>query len=714
MKLAIHKYNKGNIAIMSRRFFTLIVLLTFTQLTVFSQSRKELIELGDNAFKKHNYGSAVYFYKKLFFGSAGKNDVTFPYEIVSYNGPKKTSKDANINTSDPNEVYALHRLAESYRLLHDYANAEKYYAMAVANKTPVFPDAKYYYGVTLMNNAKYNEAEVQFDEYITEGGTAQAKMAELNKAGCVFAENDENVKEGINVVELDSNFNKGSAASGITYYTDNSIIFSSARKGNHVTDSKKEVDYLTTDFYISDNENEGAGWETPQHLVGPINSNQNEGGGAMAVDRTTFYFTRWNPEDNSECNIYVSKLFNRRWLEPFRIDAINMAGFRTMQPSLTLDETALYFVSDRPGGLGGLDIWVCKIDSDGNLGVPENVGAPLNTVGDEATPYYHYQSQTMFFSSSGHSGFGGLDVYKSHFSEDDNAWGTPINLGAPINSPVDDEHYILDKGQVNGFFTSDRKKCNNCDSTLDIQPNCNRVYSFNKPNLHFTLSGYVYDAETEQIIPNALVTFKDVKGDMEPFFLTTDEKGYYNTELQQDQELFLKAQKVKYFADAATVTTVGLTESADLEQDFYLRPIPSGEIEIPGIEYDFDKATLRPKSKEILDKLYDFLALNDNLIVEIKSHTDCRGSDTYNQKLSQERAQSCVDYLIGKGIKKSHIIPQGKGESEPIPGHECDNIDKLKTSDKAKFEEMHQRNRRTAFRVVKEGDPNGPVLESNK
>lgn len=690
-----------------------ICLLLIAQFTLEAQSRKELAELGDNAFKKGNYGSAVYFYRKLFYGSAGKEDVTFPYEVVSYGGPaKKKNTNENINVSDERELYALHRMAESYRKLHDYNNAEKYYAMAVQNRSEAFLDVQYYYGLTLMNNKKYDDAEKQFDEYIARGTGTMNRMAEIQKLGCEFAINDENTRTDINVFELDSNFNKGTTAQGVSYYTDNAIAFASARKGNTVLDPKKEIDYYTTDFYISNNE--GNGWETPQHLVGPINSNMNEGAGAMGVDRTTFYFTRWNPNDPSDCHIYVSKLFNRRWLEPLKIDGLNMDGYRSMHPNLTLDESRLYFVSDRPGGLGGLDIWFCEIDQDGNLGAPQNLGAPINTVGDETTPFHHYQSQTLFFSSSGHSGFGGMDVYKSHFSEDDNAWQFPANIGAPVNSSLDDEHYILDKDQVTGFFTSDRKECKDCDTTIDMKPNCHRIFMFNKPQLHFTLSGYVYDAGTEQIIPNALVTFKDVKGEIEPFFLTTDEKGFYKTDLSLDQELFLKAQKVKYFADAGTVTTVGLTESADLEKDFFLRQIPQGEIEIPGIEYDFDKATLRPKSKEILDKLYDFLVLNDNLIVEIKSHTDCRGSDTYNQRLSQERAQSCVDYLISKGIKKERIIPQGKGESEPIPGHECDTIEKLKTSDPDKFEEMHQRNRRTAFRVVKEGDPNNPVLQGGK
>jgi OOP family OmpA-OmpF porin len=700
---------------MMKRAIYIVCLLALSQITAYSQTRKELIDLGDQAFKKGNYGSAVYFYKKLFFGSAGKNDVTFPYEVISYGGSKKKSNDSKqINTSDETEINALNRLAESYRLLHDYKNAERYYSMAVKNKSLLFPDAKYYYALTLMNNSKYAEAEKIFDEYVAEGGGTQVPMAEIQKAGCVFAANDSSTIQGVTATELDSNFNKGTAALGLTYFTDNSVAFASARKGNVVADPKKEVDFYTTDFYIANANEEGNGWDEPQHLVGFINSNQNEGGGAMAVDRTTFYFTRWNPENPQECNIYVSKMFNRRWLEPFKIDGLNMEGFRSMQPCLSLDNTKLYFASDRPGGLGGLDIWVCKIDEDGNLGAPENLGAPINTIGDELSPYHHHQSSTLFFSSNGHSGFGGLDIYKTHWSQDDAAWSMPVNLGAPINSSTDDLHYIMDKNQVTGFFTSDRKHCTNCDSTQDIQPNCSRIYSFQKPDLHFTLSGYVYDQETEEIIPNALVTFKDVRGEAEPFFITTDEKGFYKTDLSQDQELFIKAQKVKYFADAGTVNTLGLTESADLEKDFFLRPIPTGEIEIPGIEYDFDRATLRPKSMEILDKLYDFLVLNDNLIVEIKSHTDCRGGDVYNQKLSQDRAQSCVDYLVTKGIKRTHIIPQGKGESEPIPGYECETIEKLKKSDPDKYEEMHQRNRRTAFRVVKEGDPTAPVLESNK
>jgi outer membrane protein OmpA-like peptidoglycan-associated protein len=156
-------------------------------------------------------------------------------------------------------------------------------------------------------------------------------------------------------------------------------------------------------------------------------------------------------------------------------------------------------------------------------------------------------------------------------------------------------------------------------------------------------------------------------------------------------DLYLKAQKKSFFGDAGNITTLGLTETTHLEKDFFLSPIPQGDIVIPGIEYDLDKATLRPASKKILDDLADFLNLNNNLSVEINSHTDERGSDTYNMKLSQERAKSCVDYLIQKGIAPERLLAKGYGETKLLILH-------------AQTEEEHQKNRRTAFRPIKEGD----------
>jgi outer membrane protein OmpA-like peptidoglycan-associated protein len=288
---------------------------------------------------------------------------------------------------------------------------------------------------------------------------------------------------------------------------------------------------------------------------------------------------------------------------------------------------------------------------------------------------------------------GGLDIFKSHYDEDNSTFEFPKNLGTPINSAKDDAYFIMDKTQYKGFFSSDREPCEG--------GHCYDIYEFINEPIIFDLKGYVYDAETNDPIPSALVTIKDVHGDDEPLYVITDEKGYYFTELKPDMEYFLKAQKNKYFAQSANLATKGKTETTHFEQDFYLNKIPAGEIEIEGIEYDFDKATLRPKSKEVLDKIVELLNLNDNISIEINAHTDSRGNDKYNLKLSKARAQSCVDYLISKGISKNRLKANGFGESQPlIPDEE---INKL-TPKSPEWEAAHQKNRRTAFRVIGESD----------
>lgn len=702
-----------------KRIIILSVLLGCF-VTGFGQSKKELIQLGDEAFDAGNFGSAVYYYKRIVEFIPSKYDLVMPYEIKTFVKAAKKSKDSSnvtLDTSDHEQVHAVNRLAESYRQLKDYGNSEKWYSVAASVDTKEFPDAKYYYGVTLTNNEKYDQAQKVFEEYLTNlpEDSKMFPLANNRMVSCSFAQNPENRTDGITLFDLDSNFNAGTASFGAAYFTDKSLMISSARKGNTILDPKNEVDYFTTDIYLISYDTIGT-YDKAQKMPAPVSSNQNEAGGCMSVDRTTFYFTRWNPENKQECAIYVSKLFNRRWMEPMKLDVVNADGYKTMQPSLTLDEKKLFFASDRPGGQGGMDIWYCPIDENGDLGLPVNAGPEINTPDDEVTPFLHHQTNTLFYSSNGLRGFGGLDIFKALYNEDEDIWQNPINLNAPVNSSKDDYYYIIDsKNQTTGFFTSDRQECKQCDTTQDIRGNCNRIYGFVKGRIEFSLSGYVYNAQTDEIIANAMIEIKDVDGNMDPDFIFTDDNGYYEKELGPEWELFLKAKKSKFFADMATVKTKGLTESTALEQDFYLRQIPDEEIEIPGIEYDFDSDKLRPRSKEILDQLYDFLLVNDNLIVEINSHTDCRGNDKYNEDLAKRRAKSCVDYLISKGIPKERLTPKGYGEYQPAFHLDKDknpvkdaNGEKITLTEKfintlpteEEREEAHQRNRRTAFKVV--------------
>jgi outer membrane protein OmpA-like peptidoglycan-associated protein/tetratricopeptide (TPR) repeat protein len=701
-----------------RKQLSLLIVLLFAATTVFAQSRREWLEFGDKAFDEGNYKLALACYQHVVKLAPGSDrDLVTPYECRPYTPPKKmvdsvALKNAQNDTTkvnpnlvegnDAKTLWVVHRIAECYRMMHDYDNAELWYAQAVAKPDKRFPDAVYYYGVTLQNNAKYHEAIVQFEAYQhgKDPESLQYRRATRNIGGCLNAQDSTRIKREVIVTKLDSNINAGTATFAAGYYGDPDVLlFSSARPGNASTDerTKQGLDQYYTDLFIVKRMN--GVWMTPQPVVtsvGQLNSPENEGAASVSFGREHLFFTRWN-EEGTECSVYMCRNMGEVWLAPQKLNAnVNVPGTKSMMPFLSNDGSTLYFVSDRPGGQGGLDIWKCQLDEEGNPGEAVNMGPAINTADDEITPFYHFTSSTLFYSSNGLSGYGGFDIVKSSYNADDNTWSSPKNLDAPFNSSRDDAYFTMDRVQQHGYFSSDREKCEACGPGSGY---CYKAYAFQNEPLKFAIQGHVYNVETNEPIGNALLTFKDVRGDNEPFYIITDSSGYYESELTLNQELYIKAQKNKYFGDATNISTVGLTDDSLFIHDFYLTPIPAGEITIPGIEYDFDKATLRPESKKILDDLAAFLELNDNLSVEIASHTDARGSDSYNQRLSQARAKSCVDYLISKGIAADRLVATGYGESKPLIT-ETD-INALPT--KEEQESAHQKNRRTSFRPIKEG-----------
>lgn len=688
-----------------------IVLLVVSTSCLFAQSKGEIIELGDKAYKNENYASAAHFYKKVIDKKGVASGLVHPYEARTWVSPGKKDKSQDStsqNKVDTNRYAAdavvLHKLSNAYRKNQDYLNAEKWYAIAV--NYPIdevdeeLQSSRLWYGEALMKNEKYDEAIKQFEQFKLETPNMElAKRADKQIVGCTYAQ-DPNVGDTEAKVSLcDSNINMGPSSFGASYFGDEtSIVFAASGPNGTITDTKTQNSNYLSDLYTNQKGmDEGFGVSINMGI--PINSENNEGAAVLSIDRTTMYFTRKSAVNNKEVAIYVSKYFNNRWLEPMKLDEkVNAEGFKSMHPSLSLDGDVLYFSSDRPGGVGGMDIWYCNVDEYGGLSSPINMGANINTSGEDVTPFYNYFTKTLYFSSDALEGYGGLDIYKTTYNEDDDAWSEPKNVGKPFNSSKDDAYFIIGKEQKSGYLSSDRATCD-CGEEYEGSVFCYKVYNFGQPEMLYTLSGTAFNAETNEIIPNALITFKDIRGKMDPVFITTDEQGNYKRDLEVGWELFMKAQKAKYFGDAANLTTAGLTESKHFIQDFFLTPIPLGEIEIPGIEYDFDAATLRPKSKEILDKLVEFLVLNDNISIEIRSHTDARGNDDYNLKLSDKRAASVVTYLVGHGIDKNRLESKGMGETEPL-----EDCSKYPECGDTRIEECdcHQKNRRTAFKTTSE------------
>ncbi|MBK9191570.1 MAG: OmpA family protein [Crocinitomicaceae bacterium] len=701
------------------------IVLNIFALTLFSfsfgQTNNELERMGDAAMANGQYSNAVHYYAFILFKiQEGEEALYYPYEITTaYKEPEK-NEDGTVSppenpTSD--QVELIHKLADAYRLADDYKNAEIWYAAALKNPKEEFPYAQYFYAVSLMYNSKFEEASAQFEQFQQNNGNPDNQFYQLATskiASCMFALNPNNTKEGITISNPGETLNGGSTSFGLQFVSEEYMLFSSARTSDIadslLTEERNPLELYMLDIYIL-NLNEDGSFGTVEKFPFSINSGEyHEASAVISEDGNSIFFTKMDPNNRNETKIYASRKFNNTWLAPFPLDNnVNMDGFRSMNPELTADGKTLYFSTNRPGGEGGMDIWMTTIGPNGETTEPVNLGNQVNTFDDEITPFYHDISRTLYFASGGHIGFGGLDIYSTSWNDETEWWREAINVGAPVNSSRDDSYYILDNELKTGYVTSDREACTECDSIYNLSIHCNKIYQVNRPEMKFFISGYVYDAATNEVIPGAKIEFKDVSYKWEHFEMVADENGYYEHELIPNLELFMRASQTDYFADKAVVFTLGATESKNYTQDFYLEKIPKGEITIEGIEYDFDSAKLRPESEKILDNLIEFLELNSNLTIEIRSHTDMRGNDEYNLKLSERRAQSVVDYLVDHGIPRERLVAKGYGETMPAEVPDASGnivtltpeyIEALPGQD-AK-ETAHQRNRRTAFFVLEQ------------
>jgi outer membrane protein OmpA-like peptidoglycan-associated protein/tetratricopeptide (TPR) repeat protein len=709
--------------------FRLSFILILISGSVFGQSKKLWMLSAENAYKAKDWATASYYYAKVLDDTTVLETFVLPYEAQMVNlkikalvkvpelqlrKPKKDStqqvQKTDTKTSKTDTIrkrqqrppenftpmtgldYVYMKLGHSYRLNADYDNALRIYKICVERKS--WPDARYYYALALMAKKKYQDALDQFDMYVTTSPENDSLkiLAQKKESSCFFAlDTLNNTKRKVQVKMFDTLvFNRGTANFAPQYFLGpNKIIFTSARRGGVVNDPEKQDPKYLCDLYYT--EYIDSIWQRPINFGRPVNTALHEGAGQITPFEQMI-FTRWSDANRDESIIYIANMNNGKFFEAFKLgENVNVAGHKSMHPYVNFDGTRLFYSSNRPGGFGGMDIWVCVLDENGVFGRPINLGSQINTAADEVCPFYHSVSNTLYFSSNGLPGLGGLDIFKASFNVDDSIYAFPKNVGAPVNSSKDDAYFIMERTQQRGFFSSDREECEG--------GHCYDIYEFINAPIFFDIRGVVFDANTNDPIPNALVTLIDVHGEDEPIYVATDDKGEYFSTLKADREYFMKAQKSKYLADKASQATKGLTETKHLEQDFFLSIIPAGEVEIEGIEYDFDKATLRPKSKENLDKIVDLLNLNDNLSVAINAHTDSRGNDAYNERLSQARAQSCVDYLISKGIKKDRLMAKGWGEKQPVIKEA--EINKM-VAKSPEWEAAHQKNRRTAFKVIGE------------
>jgi peptidoglycan-associated lipoprotein len=611
-------------------------------------------------------------FKKKEFAVAGEN-----YKAV-YSKTK--------NKADKNE--ACFQTAECYRLANDMKNAENWYRKA-AKGDPTNLDAQLKLGQSLKSNQKYSEAIVELNTY-KKKNPADPKVDELIK-GCELALKWKTEKTRY-VVENVKPLNTKWSDFSPMLYKKNEIYFTSDREkgasgktygwtGNGYTDIYKVV-------YKIDKKNPNSiKYEIPVLIdKDVVNTPYNDGTVCFDSKGSTMYFTQCSGKDGKgkHCRIYSAAAAGTGWSEPQPL-SFSTDSFTCGHPTLTKDGQIMYFASDMPGGYGGKDIWyVTYTKRSKTWGDPINLGPTINTEGDDMYPFIT-DDGTLYFSSNGHVGLGGVDIYYSKGENTD--WSEPVNMKTPINSGADDFAMTLTKEKESGYFSSTREGGRGQDD----------IYRFYMTPLVFTLSGVVRDSKTKEILPNTFITITN-STDTGKLIIKTDAAGSYKITLKARTDYELFAAKEDYYdSKVASKTTRALEFSTDLIQNFDLDPFDYTTVfTLEGIYYDLDKANIRADAAIILDTMVVLLNKYPKIRIELGSHTDCRADSAYNQDLSQRRADSAVAYINRKGIDLERMTAKGYGEAMLVNDCACEGTRVKRNC----TDEEHQLNRRTTFRLL--------------
>ncbi len=532
---------------------------------------------------------------------------------------------------------------------------------------------------------KYEDAKKDFERFLKKPNINpdSKETAERNLDNCNFAIeamkhpvpfNPKNMGEAINS-NLDEYFPAITADDQTFIYTRN---------------NRNEQVALQEDFLVSKKVN---GEWSPAVLIGNgINTSGNEGAPALSADGELLFFVACQDSPDGSytggrkgfgsCDIFYSQKVGNAWSKPYNLGPnINTKNFES-QPSFSADGKTLYFVSNRAGGFGGADIYFSTLREDGSWGIPVNIGNKINTPGKEESVFIHPDGKTLYFSSNGHVGMGGLDIYMSRKDEKGN-WGAPVNLGYPINTFVDDNSLLINGNGDIAYFASNRP---GGIGGLDMYQF--ELYEAARPSKINYVKGKVFDAKTK--VPLG-AHFELIDLETSKTMIISDANsgnGEFLVTLPIDKNYALNVSQPGYLFYSENFSLKGLSDnSKPYTLDIPLQPIDTGNVvELKNIFFETAKFDLKPESKAELNKLVSFLVLNKTMRIELSGHTDNVGDKKSNQLLSQNRAKSVYDYLILNGIDAKRLSFKGYGDTRPKVKNDSDSNRAL--------------NRRTEFKVI--------------
>lgn len=596
--------------------------------------------------------------------------------------------------------YIAYRMAECNRLINNTPKATSAYMNALRYE---YPDSivSLRLGQMYQKSGRYAEAMRYYNDFLQVAPESQ--LATNGIKGCELTPEWKQTPTRYIVKRMEKfNSRRGEFSPMLYGEKYDQLYFASSRTPKGAGKNKEESNSAITgvrnnDFYLVKQDERG-NWLAPVEIEDAVNTEFDEGTPSFSRDGSTMYYTycAQDPEGPRTSEIYVSSRSSAQWGKGTRATIVKDSVTALGHPSVSPDGKYLYYVSDVVGGYGGKDIFRSRLVGN-DFGPMENLGPEINTAGDEMFPYVR-DSVTLYFASNGHPGMGGLDLFKA--TQDSMGKWHVENLKAPINSSADDFGITFEGAKEKGFFSSNRNDARGYD----------HLYSFELPTITVFIEGIVYDVD-EYPIENATVRIVGRDGLNEKVVAKKD--GTYKVELERDISYVMMASARGFLNQNFELRTGPEEKNETYIVDFYLTPI-SKPVVIDNIFYDFDKATLRPESEKALDEMIKMLNDNPNVAIELGAHTDRKGSDQYNERLAQRRAQSVVDYLIQGGIDAGRLEAKGYGESVPkvITKKMAKNFDFLKEGDvlteefilqltPEQQEVADQINRRTEFKIVR-------------
>ena len=689
-----------------RRVFTLLSLAVITAVLA-SCGADTAMKKGDKFFALGEYYDAATMYKKAYSQTSAKDR------------PKRGQR--SLKMAD-----CYWRINQTQRAIAAYNNAVRY---KQADTTAMLHLAQ-----LQLKNGSYKDAEKTFLTLIDSLGTTERGLKRLNTRQAAL------IRTGLESARMAPAWKAEAEYSGYTVKKQelfnsrrseyspalagddsDQLYFSSTRNQAKGEELSGNTGVKNADIFYSQKDDKGK-WSKPEPIDSELNTEDDEGATTFSADFKTMYLTvcKTDPNYPRYAQIATSKRSDASWGKATVLEITRDTLSTFAHPALSPDGMWLYFVSDMPGGLGGYDIWRAELSANGIISL-ENVGPPINTPGNEMFPTFRPNGD-LYFSSDGHPGFGGLDIYivrseelgvRSSSSEaqlltPNSSLLTPNSSlltlehpGWPLNSAGDDFGMTFEGLHNRGYFSSNRGDARGWD----------HIYSFEKSEVIQTVKGWVYEKDGYELT-NGLVYMVGNDGTNKKISVRGD--GSFVEEIKPGVDYVFLGTCKGFLNHKEELRVEPVLESEEYVLQFPLASI-TAPVLIDNIFYDFDKATLRPESEEALDNLVTLLNENPNVTIELSAHTDNRGSDAYNERLSQRRAESVVNYLIEHGIAADRLSPVGYGEAKPkvVKRKLTEKYDWLKEgdqlteqfinalNDEEKQDICHQLNRRTEFTVLR-------------